>query len=151
MVTQYHMKVVSKLDELKEMLEVIRLTPVEIVATQEMRPAYPFESSPVPGRCPTPTVSTAGPLPTLMPPPFAHTSPTREVHQLQQIQPQQSPSIFQRNYTNAMVQANHDAWNAAQQLPRTLSLDCVGDAEGMPHKFSLFWCTRAFYQNKNVF
>lgn len=126
MVTQYHVKVVSKLDEVKQILEVIRSTPVEIVATQEVCPSVPGAA-----RCHTPTVRT-GPPPSFMPPPFVHSSPTREVHQFQQHQRQQSPTMFQRGYSNAMIQANHDAWNAVQQPARTHSLDSTGEVEGMP-------------------
>ena len=102
MVTQYHTKVLTELDKINKVLEVMRSTPVEIIATQEMRnqAIHPFvDGATVQGhRTLTPTIQHAG-----TPPPFIavtsplRSSPSREVQQhMQQLQ-QQNP-MFERPY-----------------------------------------------------
>ena len=51
MVTQYHTKVLGELDKIVKVLEIVRCTPVEIVATQEVRhPLQPFDGASIQGQ-----------------------------------------------------------------------------------------------------
>ena len=159
MVTQYHTKVLGELDKISEVLKVMRSTPVEIIATQEVRhqPLQPYDTTSVQGQQSlTPTIQHAGTSSSFLAPSSTfRSSPSREA---QNNQHQQHPT-FERPYLNApstlhsspnrelqhQIQRHppqmferaylnpyhQDAWKSGQFIPRSSPSDNTGESDGI--------------------